>query len=41
VQKPFCPWEIDRHETADEKKWNGHCYGGKRLPKIGSSPDDW
>ena len=34
--KAFLPQKIDRHETADEKKRDGHCYRGKRLPKIGS-----
>ena len=33
--KAFLPQKVDRHETADEKKRDGHCYRGKRLPKIG------
>jgi len=27
--------KVDGHETADEKKWDGHRYRGKRLPEIG------
>src|SRR5439155_8548991 len=34
--KAFLPKKIDGHETADEKKRNGHSYRGKRLPEISS-----
>ena len=34
--KAFLPQKIDGHETADEKKRDGHSYRGKRLPEISS-----
>ena len=33
--KAFLPQKVDRHETADEKKRDGHRHRGKGLPKIG------
>ena len=32
--KAFLSQEIDGHETADEKKRDGDCYGRKSFPKI-------
>ncbi len=32
--KAFLPQKINCHETANEKKRDGHCHRGKRLPKI-------
>src|SRR5882762_4864918 len=45
--KTFLPQKINRHESADEQKRDGHCDRRKRLPKIcghqmiGEFRNDW